>query len=44
MGYGELEEKYKHYVRTSQQYERLYGEYLEKYILSQRECQLLMFK
>jgi hypothetical protein len=33
MSYVELSEKYNHFRETAIQYERLYGEYLEKYIL-----------
>ena len=44
MGYGELVEKYKHYMRSSKQYESLYNEYLEKFILSERQNQILLAK
>lgn len=44
MGFYELEEKYNHYRKVAEQYEKLYGEYLEKYILSERDNKLLVFK
>jgi hypothetical protein len=44
MGYYELEAKYLHYFDSSRQYEKLYGEYLEKYILLKREQELLIYK
>ena len=40
----ELEQKYLHFKRTSEQYEKLYSEYLEKYILSKREKEMLVFR
>lgn len=40
----ELEEKYHHYKRTSEQYEKLYAEYLEKFILTKREKEMLIFR
>jgi len=44
MGFYELEEKYLHYKRTSGQYEGLYVEYLEKFILCDRDKKLLIHK
>ena len=44
MSYFELEEKFFHYKKTSSQYEALYGEYLEKYIISERDRKLLIYK
>jgi hypothetical protein len=44
MGFYELEEKYLHYKRTSGQYEALYVEYLEKFILCDRDKKLLIHK
>ena len=44
MGFYELEEKYNHYRKVAEQYEKLYGEYLEKFILSERDNKLLVFK
>jgi len=44
MSYFELEEKYFHYKKTSGQYESLYGEYLEKYMVSERDRKLLIYK
>lgn len=44
MSYYELEEKFFHYRKTSTQYETLYGEYLEKYIISERDRKLLIYK
>lgn len=44
MGFYELEEKYRHYKRTSGQYEALYAEYLEKFILCDRDKQMLTHK
>lgn len=44
MSYVELSEKYNHFRETAIQYERLYGEYLEKYILGQMEIKLLLHK
>ena len=37
MGYAEIEEKFQHYKKTADRYEKLYGEYLEKFILSERD-------
>ena len=42
MGYQELEEKYNHYRKTANQYEKLYGQYLEKFILAEKERVLLV--
>ena len=36
MTHNELVERYKQFKRSSEQYERLYNEYLEKFILSER--------
>ena len=44
MTHGELVERYKQFKRTSEQYERLYNEYLEKFILAERENKLLVHK
>lgn len=44
MGFYELEEKYLHYKRTSGQYEALYVEYLEKFILCERDKKMLIHK
>ena len=44
MGFYELEEKYLHYKRAAAQYEKLYGEYLEKCILCERDKQVLIHK
>ena len=44
MGFYELEEKYLHFKRAATQYEKLYGEYLEKFILCERDKQLLIHK
>ena len=44
MGFYELEEKYLHYKRTSAQYEALYSEYLEKFILCDRDRKMLTHK
>lgn len=44
MGFYELEEKYLHFKRAATQYEKLYGEYLEKFILCERDKQVLIHK
>jgi hypothetical protein len=44
MGYAEIEEKLNIYKNTSERYEKLYGEYLEKYVISERDKQLLIYK
>jgi hypothetical protein len=44
MGFYELEEKYMHYKSVADQYEKLYSEFLEKYILSERDNKLLIYK
>ena len=44
MGFYELEEKYMHYKSVADQYEKLYSEFLEKYILSERDNKLLVYK
>lgn len=41
MGYQELEEKYNHYRKTAHQYEKLYGQYLEKFIVAEKERVIL---
>ena len=40
----ELEQKYLHFKRTSEQYEKLYADYLEKYILVKREKEMLIHR
>lgn len=40
----QLEERCLHFERTSAQYEQLYGEYLEKFILTNREKEVLLHK
>lgn len=37
MSYPELEEKYNHFRKTAHQYEKLYGQYLEKFIIAEKE-------
>jgi hypothetical protein len=44
MGFYELEEKYMHFKKVAEQYEKLYGEFLEKYILSERDNKQLIYK
>ena len=40
-----LDEKHlEHFKLTSKQYEQLYCEYLEKYILTKRELELMIYK
>ena len=40
-----LDEKHlDHYKRTSKQYEQLYAEYLEKYIVAKRDKEILIYK
>lgn len=42
MSFAELEEKYKHYRKTANQYEKLYGKYLEKFIIAEKERVVLV--
>ena len=42
LGFQELQEKLKHFRKTAHQYEKLYGKYLEKFIVAERERVVLM--
>ena len=44
MNLYQLEERYFHFKRTSAQYEKLYVEYLEKYILASKDKQIMIYK
>lgn len=42
ISYQELEERYLHFKKSSKQYEKLYGKYLEKFIVAEKERVLLV--